>query len=68
MSCESFFLGVVSPHLPGEIFRANLVNFSRFFPRLQSFLVNFSRFFPRLHSVLVNLSQFQSVLINFSQF
>ena len=40
-------LGVVSPHLPGEILRVVLVDFSRFsrvFPRFQSILVNFSRF------------------------
>ena len=31
-------------------------------------LVNFSRFFPRLQSILVNFSQLQSVLVSFSQF
>ena len=50
-------LGVVSPHLLGEIF-----------PRFQSVLVNFSLFFPRFQSGLVNFSQFQSVFVNFSQF
>ena len=54
-------VGVVSPHLLGEIFRTILVNFSRFFPRPQSVLVNFSRFFPRLHSDLVSFSHLQSV-------
>ena len=33
-------LGVVLPHLPGEIFRATLVNFIRLFPHS---LVNFHR-------------------------
>ena len=64
-------LGVISPQLPGEIFRATLVilvNFSRFLPRLQSILVNFNGCFPRSQSVWVNFSQFQSVLVNFSQF
>ena len=37
-------LGVVLPHLPGEILRAVLVNFSRFFPRPQSILVDFPLF------------------------
>ena len=57
-------LGVVSPHLPGEIFRAILVNFSLVFSQLESILVVF---FPRLHSILVNFIQLQSALINFSQ-
>ena len=38
-------LGVVSPHLPGEILRAALVNFSRFslvFNQFWSMLVDFS--------------------------
>ena len=38
------------------------------FPRFQSVLANFSRFFPRFQSTLVDFSQFQSVLVNFSQF
>ena len=44
-------LGVVSPHLPGEILRAVFVNFSRSFPRFHSALVNFNRFFPQFQSV-----------------
>ena len=51
-------LGVVSPHLPGEIFPSFSVGFSRFFPRFQSVLVNFSRLFPRFQSILVSFSQF----------
>ena len=51
-------LGVVSPHLPGEIFRA-------IFSHFQSLLVNFSRLFPRSQSFLVNFNRFSLV---FSQF
>ena len=40
-----------SPHLPGEILRAAVVNFSQFFPRFQSV---FSEFL----SILVSFSQF----------
>ena len=63
-----FRLGVVSPHLPGEIFRAISVIFSQCESIFRSFSVNFSRFFPRFLSVLVNFSQFQSALVDFSQF
>ena len=60
-------MGVVLPHLPGEMLRAVLVSFSQCFPRFQSALVNFSRFFPLSRSILVNFSELQSVLVNFSQ-
>ena len=58
-------LGVVSPHLAGEIFRAILVVFCRFFPRSQSALVNFSRFFSRFP---VSYSQFESASVSLSRF
>ena len=57
---ELFSLGVVSPHLPGEILRAVLVKFGQFFP---SFSVSFSQF----KSFSLIFSQFQSVLVNFCQ-
>ena len=50
-------LGVVLPHLPGEIFRAILVNFSQCFPHS---LGSFRKFSPDLSLfllILVNLKQ-----------
>ena len=63
-SWKSPTLGVVFPHLPGEIFRAIqsiLVKCSRFFLVLLEDLVNF-------HQISLNFSQLQSISVNFSQF
>ena len=57
-------LGVVLPHLPGEIFRATFSHFQSILvsvPLIFRQFVNFSRFFPHFQSTLVNFSRFESV-------
>ena len=60
-------LGVVSLHLPGEILRAALVDFSVVLSQFVSILVDFALVFSQFESILLSFNQFQSMLVSFNK-
>ena len=61
-------MGVVLPHLLGEVFRGTVSQSLSIFPSLSGKISQCSPEFSEFSSVLVNSKHFLSILVQFSQF